>query len=189
MDLLDSDTETKQDTDHDKRVKERSESLNQTTLQRYEHPKTSLEQNHIHRLAVPPEGNGGLQAKTETLCPSRPKDEGEREESEREETESSDDNTTQYSIHPPHDCPYLLLLQGCSPAQVCNSNTHSTTDHLPKPSLKPSLTNHSLATTTRHKRCARGRSKKNSLYNYRMWRLVHIFSHSKAKRITVKGIY
>uniref|UniRef100_A0A8C2YWS6 Si:ch211-176g6.2 n=1 Tax=Cyclopterus lumpus TaxID=8103 RepID=A0A8C2YWS6_CYCLU len=30
---------------------------------------------------------------------------------------SSDDNTTQYSIHPPHDCPYLLLLQGCSPAQ------------------------------------------------------------------------
>uniref|UniRef100_A0A3Q3W3Z8 Uncharacterized protein n=1 Tax=Mola mola TaxID=94237 RepID=A0A3Q3W3Z8_MOLML len=40
-----------------------------------------------------------------------------REESEREETESSDDNNTQYSIHPPHDCPYLLLLQGCSPAQ------------------------------------------------------------------------
>uniref|UniRef100_A0A3Q0SN99 Si:ch211-176g6.2 n=1 Tax=Amphilophus citrinellus TaxID=61819 RepID=A0A3Q0SN99_AMPCI len=41
----------------------------------------------------------------------------EGEESEREETESSDDNTTQYSIHPPHDCPYLLLLQGCSAAQ------------------------------------------------------------------------
>uniref|UniRef100_A0A674P9P6 Si:ch211-176g6.2 n=1 Tax=Takifugu rubripes TaxID=31033 RepID=A0A674P9P6_TAKRU len=41
----------------------------------------------------------------------------QREESEREETESSDDNTTQYSIHPPHDCPYLLLLQGYSPAQ------------------------------------------------------------------------
>uniref|UniRef100_A0A671VJ27 Si:ch211-176g6.2 n=1 Tax=Sparus aurata TaxID=8175 RepID=A0A671VJ27_SPAAU len=38
-----------------------------------------------------------------TLCP--------------EETESSDDNTTQYSIHPPQDCPYLLLLQGCSLAQ------------------------------------------------------------------------
>uniref|UniRef100_A0A673ANK4 Si:ch211-176g6.2 n=1 Tax=Sphaeramia orbicularis TaxID=375764 RepID=A0A673ANK4_9TELE len=35
----------------------------------------------------------------------------------REETESSDDNTTQYSIHPPHDCPYLLLLQGCSLTQ------------------------------------------------------------------------
>ncbi|CAF94400.1 unnamed protein product, partial [Tetraodon nigroviridis] len=33
------------------------------------------------------------------------------------EQKSSDDNTTQYSIHPPHDCPYLLLLQGCSPAQ------------------------------------------------------------------------
>uniref|UniRef100_H3CJK5 Si:ch211-176g6.2 n=1 Tax=Tetraodon nigroviridis TaxID=99883 RepID=H3CJK5_TETNG len=49
-----------------------------------------------------------------------PLSEGESEkgeESEREETESSDDNTTQYSIHPPHDCPYLLLLQGCSPAQ------------------------------------------------------------------------
>uniref|UniRef100_A0A3Q4HAI5 Ras-associating and dilute domain-containing protein-like n=1 Tax=Neolamprologus brichardi TaxID=32507 RepID=A0A3Q4HAI5_NEOBR len=30
---------------------------------------------------------------------------------------SSDDNTTQYSIHPPHDCPYLLLLQGYNPAQ------------------------------------------------------------------------
>uniref|UniRef100_A0A3B5B9K1 Ras-associating and dilute domain-containing protein-like n=1 Tax=Stegastes partitus TaxID=144197 RepID=A0A3B5B9K1_9TELE len=46
-------------------------------------------------------------------------DTGEREgeESEREETESSDDNTTQYSIHPPHDCPYLLLLQGWSLAQ------------------------------------------------------------------------
>uniref|UniRef100_A0A3Q3N7Q2 Uncharacterized protein n=1 Tax=Labrus bergylta TaxID=56723 RepID=A0A3Q3N7Q2_9LABR len=39
------------------------------------------------------------------------------EESEREETESSDESNTQFSIHPPHDCPYLLLLQGCSPAQ------------------------------------------------------------------------
>ncbi|KAI4903694.1 hypothetical protein NFI96_023201 [Prochilodus magdalenae] len=31
---------------------------------------------------------------------------------EKEETESSDDNTTQYSIHPPFDFPYFLLLQG-----------------------------------------------------------------------------
>uniref|UniRef100_A0A3B4UAV2 Ras-associating and dilute domain-containing protein-like n=1 Tax=Seriola dumerili TaxID=41447 RepID=A0A3B4UAV2_SERDU len=38
-------------------------------------------------------------------------------ESQREGMESSDDNATQYAIHPPHDCPYLLLLQGCSPTQ------------------------------------------------------------------------
>ncbi|XP_056871822.1 ras-associating and dilute domain-containing protein-like [Takifugu flavidus] len=31
---------------------------------------------------------------------------------EKEETESSDDNTTQFSIHPPFDFPYFLLLQG-----------------------------------------------------------------------------
>lgn len=43
---------------------------------------------------------------------------GEGEESEREETESSGDNTSQYSLHPPHDCPYLLLLQGRCSAQV-----------------------------------------------------------------------
>ncbi|XP_039991396.1 ras-associating and dilute domain-containing protein [Xiphias gladius] len=114
MDLLDSDKETKRDTDHDKFVKERSESLNQTSLQSYECPKISTEQNHIHSLAIP---SVGSQAKTETLCLPRPRGEREGEESEREETESSDDNTTQYSIHPPHDCPYLLLLQGCSPAQ------------------------------------------------------------------------
>uniref|UniRef100_A0A087YLL8 Si:ch211-176g6.2 n=1 Tax=Poecilia formosa TaxID=48698 RepID=A0A087YLL8_POEFO len=35
----------------------------------------------------------------------------------RESLENSDDNTTQYSIHPPHDCPYLLLLQGWSLTQ------------------------------------------------------------------------
>lgn len=124
MDLLDSDTETKQDTDHDKRQKDRSESLSQTSVQRYERPKTSPEQNHIHSLADPSEGDGGSQPKTETLCPSRSRGEREGEESEREETESSDDNTTQYSIHPPHDCPYLLLLQGCSLAQVSHSDTH-----------------------------------------------------------------
>lgn len=37
---------------------------------------------------------------------------------EKEETESSDDNTTQYSIHPPFDFPYFLLLQGYSHRQV-----------------------------------------------------------------------
>ncbi|XP_043918030.1 ras-associating and dilute domain-containing protein-like isoform X2 [Protopterus annectens] len=31
---------------------------------------------------------------------------------EKEETESSDDHTTQYSIHPPFEVPYFLLLQG-----------------------------------------------------------------------------
>ncbi|XP_054616125.1 ras-associating and dilute domain-containing protein-like isoform X3 [Dunckerocampus dactyliophorus] len=31
---------------------------------------------------------------------------------EKEETESSDDNSTQYSIHPPFDFPYFLLLHG-----------------------------------------------------------------------------
>lgn len=37
---------------------------------------------------------------------------------EKEETESSDDNTTQYSIHPHFDFPYFLLLQGYSHRQV-----------------------------------------------------------------------
>lgn len=37
---------------------------------------------------------------------------------EKEETESSDDNTTQYSIHPPFEFPYFLLLQGYSHRQV-----------------------------------------------------------------------
>ncbi|XP_022529299.2 ras-associating and dilute domain-containing protein-like [Astyanax mexicanus] len=36
---------------------------------------------------------------------------------EKEETESSDDNTTQFSIHPPFDFPYFLLLQGYSHRQ------------------------------------------------------------------------
>ncbi|XP_062382933.1 ras-associating and dilute domain-containing protein [Sardina pilchardus] len=36
---------------------------------------------------------------------------------EREETESSDDNGTQYFIHPPFDLPYFLLLQGYSARQ------------------------------------------------------------------------
>lgn len=56
-------------------------------------------------------------AQTGSLRAAKSAGEREGEESEREETESSGDNTTQYSLHPPHDCPYLLLLQGRS-AQV-----------------------------------------------------------------------
>ncbi|XP_028991053.1 ras-associating and dilute domain-containing protein-like [Betta splendens] len=117
MDLLDSESENKPEPDADNCVKSRSESLNPTALQSCERPKINPQQNHIHSPPGPPEGDGGSRAETEALCPAGPKDEGEGEESEREETESSDDNTTQYSIHPPHDCPYLLLLQGCSPTQ------------------------------------------------------------------------
>ncbi|KAM6963837.1 ras-associating and dilute domain-containing protein-like [Tautogolabrus adspersus] len=117
MDLLDSDVENQQDTDHENCQKDRSVSLNHTSVQSYKCTKTSPEQNCIHSIPVPSEGDGGSQAKTETLCPSKLRGEREGEESEREETESSDDSNTQFSIHPPHDCPYLLLLQGCSPAQ------------------------------------------------------------------------
>ncbi|XP_034717216.1 ras-associating and dilute domain-containing protein [Etheostoma cragini] len=117
MDLLDSDPETKQDTNHDECHRVRRESLNQTSVPSYERLDTSPEQNHIHSLAVSSEGDGRPRAKTETLCPSRPRGEGEREESKGLETENRDDNTTQYHIHPPQDCPYLLLLQGCSHTQ------------------------------------------------------------------------
>lgn len=117
MDLLDS--ETKEDTGHDKCCK----GLKQASMVSYEQPKLNLEQSHNHSPEVPSEGGSRSQAKTETLCP-RGGQEGE--ESEREETESSDDNPTQYSIHPPHDCPYLLLLQGCSAAQVSHSGTTPT---------------------------------------------------------------
>ncbi|XP_053197401.1 ras-associating and dilute domain-containing protein [Scomber japonicus] len=117
MDLLDSDTETTQDTCHDTCLEDQNKQLNQTSVQSFQRPKERRpEQNHIH-LAVLSEGDSGSPAKTETLCPPRSRGEREGEESEREETESSDDNTTQYSIHPPLDCPYLLLLQGCSLAQ------------------------------------------------------------------------
>ena len=37
---------------------------------------------------------------------------------EKEETESSDDCSTQFSVHPPFDFPYFLLLQGYSHKQV-----------------------------------------------------------------------
>lgn len=85
----------------------------------------SPEQNGIHGAAVLSEVDAESEAKTESLCVPGPRGEREGEESEREETESSDDNTTQYSIHPPQDCPYLLLLQGCSLAQVFDQTAHS----------------------------------------------------------------
>ncbi|XP_061564099.1 ras-associating and dilute domain-containing protein [Cololabis saira] len=115
MDLLDTDTQ--HHTDHDAPVKDRCESLDHSSVLGYEPLKTGPEQNPIHSFAVGSEGGSGSGTKTEALCLSRPRGEQEGEESEREETESSDDNTTQYSIHPPHDCPYLLLLQGCSLTQ------------------------------------------------------------------------
>ncbi|XP_029383725.1 ras-associating and dilute domain-containing protein [Echeneis naucrates] len=114
MDLLDSDTGTKQDTNRETCAKDLSESLNQMPAQISESSKISPEQNHIHSLKAPPQGS---QAKTETLCPSKPRGKHGGQESQREEMESSDDNNTQYTIHPPHNCPYLLLLQGCSPTQ------------------------------------------------------------------------
>lgn len=97
--------------------------LDSDAQQCYEQSHANPEQSDIHSRGALSEGDGGSQAKKESLCLGR---EREGEESEREETESSDDNTTQYSIHPPHDCPYLLLLQGCSPAQVCYLGTRPT---------------------------------------------------------------
>lgn len=97
------------------RSKSEMDILDSDTKQCYEQSKPNPEQSHIHSHEAFSEGDGGSPAKKEPLCP---RGEREGEESEREETESSDDNSTQYSIHPPHDCPYLLLLHGCSPAQV-----------------------------------------------------------------------
>lgn len=116
MDLLDG--EAKHDTEHDTRAKDQHESLSPATVASYKPLKRSPKENLLHGMAVLSEGDRESEDKTETLCVSRQRAEQEGDESEREETESSDDNTTQYSIHPPQDCPYLLLLQGCSPAQV-----------------------------------------------------------------------
>ncbi|KAK7918827.1 hypothetical protein WMY93_010111 [Mugilogobius chulae] len=75
----------------------------QNSLQIFEFPQTGPEQRHIEARSE--------EATTEALC------EREAGEWEREETESSGDSGAQYSIHPPHDCPYLLLLRGRSHAQ------------------------------------------------------------------------
>ncbi|KAJ8413728.1 hypothetical protein AAFF_G00082350 [Aldrovandia affinis] len=53
---------------------------------------------------APPQEDQEAEADKETHCLGH----------EKEETESSDDNATQYSIHPPFDFPYFLLLQGYS---------------------------------------------------------------------------
>ncbi|XP_051888957.1 ras-associating and dilute domain-containing protein-like isoform X2 [Pristis pectinata] len=50
--------------------------------------------------------------------------------SEKEETESSDDSSTQYSIHPPFEFPYFLLLQGYSSRQDFVIHVLSGTSHL-----------------------------------------------------------
>lgn len=112
VELLESEAGAKHQ-DTETCVKDRSQGPTQTVLQ---------EPKHIQSLEVPSEGS---EMATENLCPPRPGGEQEGEESEREETESSDDNTTQYSIHPPHDCPYLLLLQGCRPTQVPHSQVQN----------------------------------------------------------------
>ncbi|XP_061561761.1 ras-associating and dilute domain-containing protein isoform X2 [Phycodurus eques] len=109
IDLIDDESESKDNRDQ-------SLSLSGTLAESHKCPEARAEPNDIE-LVAPSKGDGRAQAKTETLCPPRPRGEREREESEREETESSDDNTTQYSIHPPHDCPYLLLLHGRSLVQ------------------------------------------------------------------------
>uniref|UniRef100_A0A3B3V0L0 Si:ch211-176g6.2 n=1 Tax=Poecilia latipinna TaxID=48699 RepID=A0A3B3V0L0_9TELE len=115
MDLLDGGD--KSDGKRDARAKSLRESLGHSSV----HSRESLENGprliDICSTEAPFERDGGTASKTENLSPPRPRGEREGEESEREETESSDDNTTQYSIHPPHDCPYLLLLQGWSLTQ------------------------------------------------------------------------
>ncbi|XP_073684250.1 ras-associating and dilute domain-containing protein-like [Garra rufa] len=64
-----------------------------------------------------------LTAEAQSTCMERTQEEDPEAEAdkatqcpanEREETESSDDSATQYSIHPPLDFPYFLLLQGFS---------------------------------------------------------------------------
>lgn len=117
MDLLDEEAK------HDTHAKDQHKSLNPASIPISKSLTTSPEQNRFHGVAVLSEVDAEPDVKTESLCVSELRGEQEREESEREETESSDDNTTQYSIHPPQDCPYLLLLHGCSLAQVFDQNT------------------------------------------------------------------
>lgn len=86
----------------------------QNSLQIFELPETGPEQRHIEERSE--EGQAG-DPTTEAQCEPGARGEREAGEWEREETESSGDSSTQYSIHPPHDCPYLLLLQGHSRTQ------------------------------------------------------------------------
>uniref|UniRef100_A0A671QV11 Ras-associating and dilute domain-containing protein-like n=1 Tax=Sinocyclocheilus anshuiensis TaxID=1608454 RepID=A0A671QV11_9TELE len=81
-----------------------------------------------------------LTAEAQSTCTERTQEEDPEAEAEadkatqcpaneREETESSDDSATQYSIHPPLDFPYFLLLQGFSYRQdfVINALINSCT--------------------------------------------------------------
>ena len=54
---------------------------------------------------------------------------------EKEETESSDDCSTQFSVHPPFDFPYFLLLQGYSHKQVSQQPIALVQMHHSSPSL------------------------------------------------------
>eukprot|EP00063_Salmo_salar_P060219 XP_014035054.1 PREDICTED: ras-interacting protein 1-like isoform X1 [Salmo salar] len=85
--------------DHEQNV-ERNHKLNPD-----KNLKQRVEESYVD-ASVSPLEDPGSETYTEPLCPSP------EMEREREETESSDDNVTLYSIHPPQDCPYLLLLQG-----------------------------------------------------------------------------
>ncbi|XP_056152734.1 ras-associating and dilute domain-containing protein [Lampris incognitus] len=124
MDLLGSDAETQEEDDQNNGQNDHSKNHSSAVGRGRgsphnpkPRPKQNPIQSQVQGLAVPSEGDAGSGADTEGLCPLRRRAGGEREESEREETESSDDSATQYSIHPPQDCPYLLLLQGYSLTQ------------------------------------------------------------------------
>ncbi|KAJ0016260.1 hypothetical protein NQD34_014550, partial [Periophthalmus magnuspinnatus] len=101
-DMLDSQT-------HQSPTHQNPRHQSQTSLQIYELPTTGEE--HSHSEA------GDSAGRTEALCEPGARGERGAVEWEREETESSGDSSTQYSIHPPQDCPYLLLLRGHSHAQ------------------------------------------------------------------------
>ncbi|XP_046888504.1 ras-associating and dilute domain-containing protein-like [Hypomesus transpacificus] len=93
-------------------------------------PEKELEENHQEGQVWNQDENLGKNPQEESVpepcrkegmerAPAEVEKRGAREGEgwEREETESSDDSVTQYFIHPPHDCPYLLLLRGYSLTQ------------------------------------------------------------------------
>lgn len=108
--------------DHEQNV-ERNHKLNPD-----KNLKQRVEESYVD-ASVSPLEDPGSETYTEPLCPSP------EMEREREETESSDDNVTLYSIHPPQDCPYLLLLQGYCNRQVGHTVLHSLTPRVPRTTL------------------------------------------------------
>ena len=101
-------------------------------------PEKELEENHQEGQVWNQDENLGKNPQEESVpepcrkegmerAPAEVEKRGAREGEgwEREETESSDDSVTQYFIHPPHDCPYLLLLRGYSLTQVSATHTHT----------------------------------------------------------------